>query len=112
MFDALEGSMNMMLLSLTEYEAKANHLSLSGLLHPPLLQAERVVPLHPSAPPLPYRKLSNPDLSPAAATASSSRSKLQRQLSQDESWSRRSSLAMTGSPARVPPHPALIGCST
>ncbi|XP_068174711.1 microtubule-associated serine/threonine-protein kinase 2 isoform X2 [Antennarius striatus] len=45
-------------------------------------------------PPLLFRKLSNPDLSPAAAAAT--KSKLQRQLSQDESWSRRSSLAMTG----------------
>ncbi|CAJ1059461.1 microtubule-associated serine/threonine-protein kinase 2 isoform X1 [Xyrichtys novacula] len=45
-------------------------------------------------PPLLFRKLSNPDLSPAAATAT--KSKLHRQLSQDESWARRSSLAMTG----------------
>uniref|UniRef100_A0A8D0A795 non-specific serine/threonine protein kinase n=1 Tax=Sander lucioperca TaxID=283035 RepID=A0A8D0A795_SANLU len=40
------------------------------------------------------RKLSNPDLSPAATAAT--KSKLHRQLSQDESWTRRSSLAMTG----------------
>uniref|UniRef100_A0A3Q3G6V6 non-specific serine/threonine protein kinase n=1 Tax=Labrus bergylta TaxID=56723 RepID=A0A3Q3G6V6_9LABR len=41
-----------------------------------------------------FRKLSNPDLSPAATAAT--KSKLHRQLSQDESWARRSSLAMTG----------------
>ncbi|XP_026202038.1 microtubule-associated serine/threonine-protein kinase 2 isoform X3 [Anabas testudineus] len=45
-------------------------------------------------PPLLFRKLSNPDLSPAAATAT--KSKLHRQLSQDESRARRSSMAMTG----------------
>ncbi|XP_062251753.1 microtubule-associated serine/threonine-protein kinase 2 isoform X4 [Platichthys flesus] len=45
-------------------------------------------------PPLLFRKMSNPDLSPAAAAAS--KSKLYRQLSQDESRVRRSSLAMTG----------------
>ncbi|KAM9848723.1 microtubule-associated serine/threonine-protein kinase 2 [Aulostomus maculatus] len=45
-------------------------------------------------PPLLFRKLSNPDLSPAATAAS--KSKLHRQLSQDESRGRRSSLAMTG----------------
>ncbi|XP_029003250.1 microtubule-associated serine/threonine-protein kinase 2 isoform X3 [Betta splendens] len=45
-------------------------------------------------PPLLFRKLSNPDLSPAAATAT--KSKLHRQLSQDESRVRRSSTAMTG----------------
>ncbi|KAK5605663.1 hypothetical protein CRENBAI_008111 [Crenichthys baileyi] len=45
-------------------------------------------------PPLLFRKLSNPDLSPAATTAT--KSKLHRQLSQDESRARRSSLAMTG----------------
>ncbi|XP_044055242.1 microtubule-associated serine/threonine-protein kinase 2 isoform X5 [Siniperca chuatsi] len=45
-------------------------------------------------PPLLFRKLSNPDLSPAATTAT--KSKLHRQLSQDESWARRSSMAMTG----------------
>nr|XP_046247386.1 microtubule-associated serine/threonine-protein kinase 2 isoform X4 [Scatophagus argus] len=45
-------------------------------------------------PPLLFRKLSNPDLSPAASAAT--KSKLHRQLSQDESWARRSSLAMTG----------------
>lgn len=45
-------------------------------------------------PPLLFRKLSNPDLSPAATAAT--KSKLHRQLSQDESWGRRSSLAMTG----------------
>ncbi|KAE8294669.1 Microtubule-associated serine/threonine-protein kinase 2 [Larimichthys crocea] len=45
-------------------------------------------------PPLLFRKLSNPDLSPAATSAT--KSKLHRQLSQDESWARRSSLAMTG----------------
>ncbi|XP_074492474.1 microtubule-associated serine/threonine-protein kinase 2 isoform X3 [Sebastes fasciatus] len=45
-------------------------------------------------PPLLFRKLSNPDLSPAATAAT--KSKLHRQLSQDESWARRSSLAMTG----------------
>uniref|UniRef100_A0A3Q3X9N8 non-specific serine/threonine protein kinase n=1 Tax=Mola mola TaxID=94237 RepID=A0A3Q3X9N8_MOLML len=45
-------------------------------------------------PPLLFRKLSNPDLSPAATAAT--KTKLQRQLSQDESWARRSSLAMTG----------------
>ncbi|KAA8589341.1 hypothetical protein FQN60_012706, partial [Etheostoma spectabile] len=44
-------------------------------------------------PPLLFRKLSNPDLSPAATAAT--KSKLHRQLSQDESWARRSSLAMT-----------------
>ncbi|KAI3368376.1 hypothetical protein L3Q82_008079 [Scortum barcoo] len=45
-------------------------------------------------PPLLFRKLSNPDLSPAATAVT--KSKLHRQLSQDESWARRSSLAMTG----------------
>ncbi|KAF3690478.1 Microtubule-associated serine/threonine-protein kinase 2 [Channa argus] len=45
-------------------------------------------------PPLLFRKLSNPDLSPAASTAT--KSKLHRQLSQDESRARRSSVAMTG----------------
>ncbi|XP_013886025.1 microtubule-associated serine/threonine-protein kinase 2 [Austrofundulus limnaeus] len=45
-------------------------------------------------PPLLFRKLSNPDLSPAASTAT--KSKLQRQLSQDESRARRCSVAMTG----------------
>ncbi|XP_038570920.1 microtubule-associated serine/threonine-protein kinase 2 isoform X1 [Micropterus salmoides] len=45
-------------------------------------------------PPLLFRKLSNPDLSPAATSAT--KSKLHRQLSQDESWARRSSMAMTG----------------
>ncbi|XP_034003196.1 microtubule-associated serine/threonine-protein kinase 2 isoform X4 [Trematomus bernacchii] len=45
-------------------------------------------------PPLLLRKMSNPDLSPAATAAT--KSKLHRQLSQDESWGRRSSLAMTG----------------
>ncbi|CAB1422579.1 unnamed protein product, partial [Pleuronectes platessa] len=45
-------------------------------------------------PPLLFRKMSNPDLSPAAAAAS--KSKLYRQLSQDESRVRRSSMAMTG----------------
>uniref|UniRef100_A0A3Q0RXK4 non-specific serine/threonine protein kinase n=1 Tax=Amphilophus citrinellus TaxID=61819 RepID=A0A3Q0RXK4_AMPCI len=47
-----------------------------------------------SPPPLLFRKLSNPDLSPAATTAT--KSKLHRQLSQDESRARRSSMAMTG----------------
>ncbi|KAM4548676.1 microtubule-associated serine/threonine-protein kinase 2 isoform 7-T7 [Odontesthes bonariensis] len=47
-----------------------------------------------AAPPLLFRKLSNPDLSPAAATAA--KNKLHRQLSQDESRARRSSMAMTG----------------
>uniref|UniRef100_A0A669EXC5 non-specific serine/threonine protein kinase n=1 Tax=Oreochromis niloticus TaxID=8128 RepID=A0A669EXC5_ORENI len=41
------------------------------------------------------RKLSNPDLSPAATAAT--KSKLHRQLSQDESRARRSSMAMTAS---------------
>ncbi|XP_026178777.1 LOW QUALITY PROTEIN: microtubule-associated serine/threonine-protein kinase 2 [Mastacembelus armatus] len=45
-------------------------------------------------PPLLFRKLSNPDLSPAATTAT--KTKLHRQLSQDESRARRSSMAMTG----------------
>ncbi|XP_013128969.1 microtubule-associated serine/threonine-protein kinase 2 isoform X5 [Oreochromis niloticus] len=45
-------------------------------------------------PPLLFRKLSNPDLSPAATAAT--KSKLHRQLSQDESRARRSSMAMTG----------------
>ncbi|TNN74741.1 Microtubule-associated serine/threonine-protein kinase 2 [Liparis tanakae] len=54
-----------------------------------LLQKEFVMP-----PPLLFRKLSNPDLSPAATAAT--KSKLHRQLSQDESWARRSSMAMTG----------------
>ncbi|XP_054458108.1 microtubule-associated serine/threonine-protein kinase 2 [Anoplopoma fimbria] len=45
-------------------------------------------------PPLLFRKMSNPDLSPAATAAT--KSKLHRQLSQDESWARRSSMAMTG----------------
>ncbi|XP_067452229.1 microtubule-associated serine/threonine-protein kinase 2 isoform X3 [Thunnus thynnus] len=44
-------------------------------------------------PPLLFRKLSNPDLSPAATAAT--KSKLHRQLSQDESRARRSSMAMT-----------------
>uniref|UniRef100_A0A6Q2X1V4 non-specific serine/threonine protein kinase n=1 Tax=Esox lucius TaxID=8010 RepID=A0A6Q2X1V4_ESOLU len=42
-------------------------------------------------PPLLFRKLSNPDLSPAA-----NKTKLQRQLSQDDGRARRSSMAMTG----------------
>ncbi|XP_071202459.1 microtubule-associated serine/threonine-protein kinase 2 isoform X3 [Salvelinus alpinus] len=42
-------------------------------------------------PPLLFRKLSNPDLSPAA-----NKTKLHRQLSQDDGRSRRSSMAMTG----------------
>ncbi|TRY93326.1 hypothetical protein DNTS_035649, partial [Danionella cerebrum] len=42
----------------------------------------------PAHPPLLFRKLSNPDLSPAAG-----KSKLQRQLSQDDSRGRRSSMA-------------------
>ncbi|KAM6962435.1 microtubule-associated serine/threonine-protein kinase 2 [Aplochiton taeniatus] len=46
-------------------------------------------------PPLLFRKLSNPDLSPAATTAST-KTKLHRQLSQDESRIRRASMAMTG----------------
>uniref|UniRef100_H2MDZ8 Uncharacterized protein n=1 Tax=Oryzias latipes TaxID=8090 RepID=H2MDZ8_ORYLA len=41
-------------------------------------------------PPLLFRKLSNPDLSPAATAAT--KSKLHRQLSQDESRARRSSM--------------------
>ncbi|CAK6978940.1 Microtubule-associated serine/threonine-protein kinase 2 [Scomber scombrus] len=45
-------------------------------------------------PPLLFRKLSNPDLSPAATAAT--KSKLHRQLSQDEGRIRRSSMAMTG----------------
>ncbi|XP_075996156.1 microtubule-associated serine/threonine-protein kinase 2-like, partial [Genypterus blacodes] len=45
-------------------------------------------------PPLLFRKLSNPDMSPAAAAVT--KSKLQRQLSQDESRARRCSMAMTG----------------
>uniref|UniRef100_A0A3B5AEE4 non-specific serine/threonine protein kinase n=1 Tax=Stegastes partitus TaxID=144197 RepID=A0A3B5AEE4_9TELE len=45
-------------------------------------------------PPLLFRKLSNPDLSPAASAAT--KSKLHRQLSQDENRARRSSMAMTG----------------
>ncbi|XP_069577910.1 microtubule-associated serine/threonine-protein kinase 2-like isoform X4 [Brachyistius frenatus] len=45
-------------------------------------------------PPLLFRKLSNPDLSPAATAAT--KSKLHRQLSQDENRARRSSMAMTG----------------
>ncbi|XP_056133812.1 microtubule-associated serine/threonine-protein kinase 2 [Lampris incognitus] len=45
-------------------------------------------------PPLLFRKLSNPDLSPAATAAT--KTKLHRQLSQDESRARRSSMAMTG----------------
>ncbi|XP_062419651.1 microtubule-associated serine/threonine-protein kinase 2 isoform X4 [Pungitius pungitius] len=44
--------------------------------------------------PLLFRKMSNPDLSPAATAAT--KSKLHRQLSQDESWARRSSMGMTG----------------
>ncbi|XP_052319388.1 microtubule-associated serine/threonine-protein kinase 2 isoform X2 [Oncorhynchus keta] len=42
-------------------------------------------------PPLLFRKLSNPDLSPAA-----NKTKLHRQLSQDDGHARRSSMAMTG----------------
>ncbi|KAA0712950.1 Microtubule-associated serine/threonine-protein kinase 2 [Triplophysa tibetana] len=42
----------------------------------------------PAPPPLLFRKLSNPDLSPAAG-----KTKLQRQLSQDDSRARRSSMA-------------------
>ncbi|XP_071010839.1 microtubule-associated serine/threonine-protein kinase 2-like isoform X5 [Oncorhynchus clarkii lewisi] len=42
-------------------------------------------------PPLLFRKLSNPDLSPAA-----NKTKLHRQLSQDDGRTRRSSMAMTG----------------
>ncbi|KAM9364359.1 microtubule-associated serine/threonine-protein kinase 2 [Pholidichthys leucotaenia] len=45
-------------------------------------------------PPLLFRKLSNPDLSPSATAAT--KSKLHRQLSQDEGRARRSSMAMTG----------------
>uniref|UniRef100_A0A667Z9U0 non-specific serine/threonine protein kinase n=1 Tax=Myripristis murdjan TaxID=586833 RepID=A0A667Z9U0_9TELE len=45
-------------------------------------------------PPLLFRKLSNPDLSPAATAVT--KTKLQRQLSQDEGRARRSSMAMTG----------------
>ncbi|KAG7271985.1 hypothetical protein CRUP_001545, partial [Coryphaenoides rupestris] len=45
-------------------------------------------------PPLLFRKLSNPDLSPAATAVT--KSKLHRQLSQDENRARRSSMAMTG----------------
>ncbi|XP_053710317.1 microtubule-associated serine/threonine-protein kinase 2 isoform X3 [Synchiropus splendidus] len=45
-------------------------------------------------PPLLFRKLSNPDLSPSATAAT--KSKLHRQLSQDEGRVRRSSMAMTG----------------
>ncbi|CAL8267760.1 unnamed protein product, partial [Arctogadus glacialis] len=45
-------------------------------------------------PPLLYRKLSNPDLSPAAAAVT--KSQLHRQLSQDENRARRGSIAMTG----------------
>ncbi|XP_071769568.2 microtubule-associated serine/threonine-protein kinase 2 isoform X2 [Centroberyx gerrardi] len=45
-------------------------------------------------PPLLFRKLSNPDLSPAATAVT--KTKLHRQLSQDESRARRSSMAMTG----------------
>ncbi|XP_077964035.1 microtubule-associated serine/threonine-protein kinase 2 isoform X3 [Gasterosteus aculeatus] len=44
--------------------------------------------------PLLFRKMSTPDLSPAATAAT--KSKLHRQLSQDESWARRSSMGMTG----------------
>ncbi|KAL6108418.1 mast2 [Pungitius sinensis] len=44
--------------------------------------------------PLLFRKMSNPDLSPAATAAT--KSKLHRQLSQDESWARRSTMGMTG----------------
>ncbi|KAI4828461.1 hypothetical protein KUCAC02_022552, partial [Chaenocephalus aceratus] len=58
-------------------------------LSPSSFQKEFVPP-----PPLLFRKMSNPDLSPAATAAT--KSKLHRQLSQDESWGRRSSLAMTG----------------
>ncbi|XP_034035232.1 microtubule-associated serine/threonine-protein kinase 2 isoform X2 [Thalassophryne amazonica] len=48
-----------------------------------------------AAPPPPlFRKLSNPDVMSAATTGT--KSKLQRQLSQDESRCRRSSVAMTG----------------
>lgn len=42
----------------------------------------------PAPPPLLFRKLSNPDLSPAAG-----KTKLQRQLSQDDGRARRSSMA-------------------
>jgi len=42
----------------------------------------------PAPPPLLFRKLSNPDLSPAAG-----KTKLQRQLSQDDVRARRSSMA-------------------
>ncbi|XP_046908018.1 microtubule-associated serine/threonine-protein kinase 2-like [Hypomesus transpacificus] len=42
-------------------------------------------------PPLLFRKLSNPDLSPAA-----NKTKIYRQLSQDESHARRSGMTMTG----------------
>ncbi|XP_056459299.1 microtubule-associated serine/threonine-protein kinase 2 [Gadus chalcogrammus] len=45
-------------------------------------------------PPLLFRKLSNPDLSPAAAAVT--KSQLHRQLSQDENRVRRGSMAMTG----------------
>ncbi|CAL8396242.1 unnamed protein product [Boreogadus saida] len=45
-------------------------------------------------PPLLFRKLSNPDLSPAAAAVT--KSQLHRQLSQDENRARRGSMAMTG----------------
>ena len=64
---------------------------------PASLQKEFAAP-----PPLLFRKLSNPDLSPAAAAAT--KSKVHRQLSQDESWARRSSLAMTGESGRPRMH--------
>ncbi|XP_028444286.1 microtubule-associated serine/threonine-protein kinase 2 isoform X2 [Perca flavescens] len=57
-------------------------------------RAEKDVKEFAAPPPLLFRKLSNPDLSPAATAAT--KSKLHRQLSQDESWARRNSLAMTG----------------
>uniref|UniRef100_A0A8C2XB54 non-specific serine/threonine protein kinase n=1 Tax=Cyclopterus lumpus TaxID=8103 RepID=A0A8C2XB54_CYCLU len=71
----------------TEYQPLINLFVLFFLLHS--FQKEFVIP-----PPLLFRKLSNPDLSPAATAAT--KSKLHRQLSQDESWARRSSMAMTG----------------
>ncbi|XP_038854898.1 microtubule-associated serine/threonine-protein kinase 2-like [Salvelinus namaycush] len=48
-------------------------------------------------PPLLFRKLSNPDLSPAA-----NKTKLHRQLSQDDGRTRRSSMAMTGKQQLLP----------
>ncbi|XP_035987715.1 microtubule-associated serine/threonine-protein kinase 2 isoform X4 [Fundulus heteroclitus] len=57
-------------------------------------EKEFAAPPPPPPPLLLFRKLSNPDLAPAASAAT--KSKLQRQLSQDEGRSRRSSLAMTG----------------